>query len=224
MTHAADLEQSWIANAANWTQAVRERLIPSRKAGTDAAIVDAIVARRPRRVLDVGCGEGWLTRRLRLLTACETTGIDFSPDLIRDAAATDAGGRYLVLRYADLIDGRHGLGGDFDVIAFNYALFEEDITPLLNAARSLLAPGGAVVIQTLHPNAFAGERDGWRTEDFTAFQSRNWAPMPWYYRSVASWREAIVQAGLAITETREPKAEPDGPPLSLLLICESAPS
>lgn len=223
MTHAADLEQSWIANAANWTRAVREGLIPSRKAGTDAAIVDAVVARRPRRVLDVGCGEGWLTRRLRLSTACETTGIDFSPDLIRDAAATDAGGRYLVLRYADLIDGWHGLGGDFDVIAFNYALFEEDITPLLNAARSLLAPGGAIVIQTLHPNAFAGERDGWRTEDFATFQNRNWAPMPWYNRSVASWREAIVQAGLAITETREPKAQPDGPPLSLLLICESAP-
>jgi SAM-dependent methyltransferase len=202
MTHADELEQSWIANAANWTRAVREGLIPSRKAGTDAAIVDAIVARRPRRVLDVGCGESWLCRRLRLLTGCETTGVDSSPDLIA---------------------GRHELGGGFDVVAFNYALFEEDLAPLLTAARDLLAPSGAVIVQTLHPNAFPATAEGWRTEDFAAFQNKSWTPMPWYYRSLQSWRQTIGRAGLAIIETREPKAQPDGPPLSLLMICESAP-
>jgi hypothetical protein len=46
--------------------------------------------------------------------------------------------------------------------------------------------------------------------------------MPWYLRSLDSWCEAIARAGLKIVETREPKAAPDGPPLSLLLICESA--
>ena len=222
MTYADDLEQSWIANAANWTRAVREGLIPSRKAGTDAAIVHAVVARRPRRVLDVGCGEGWLCRRLRLLTACETTGIDSSPDLVRDAFETDPTGRYLVLRYADLIARRHALDGDFDVVAFNYALFEEDIVPLLNAARDLLAPRGAIIIQTLHPDAFPAAPEGWRTEDFAAFQNESWTPMPWYYRSLPSWREAIGRARLAIVETREPRAQPDGSPLSLLMICEGA--
>jgi len=221
MTHSDDFEQSWIANAANWTRAVREGLIPSRKAGTDAAIVNAIVARRPQRLLDVGCGEGWLTRRLRLLTGCETTGIDFSRDLIGDAAETDPTGRYLVLRYADLIAGHHELGSDFDVIAFNYALFEEDIVPLLSAARKLLAPDGAIVIQTLHPGAFAGNGEGWRTEDFAAFQSRDWTPMPWYFRSAESWHTAIAQAEFAIVDTQTPKMQSDGPPLSLLMICES---
>jgi SAM-dependent methyltransferase len=222
MTHAAELERSWIANAANWTRAVREGLIPSRKAGTDAAIVDAIVARRPRQMLDVGCGEGWLCRRLRLLTGCETTGIDSSPDLIRDAFETDPTGRYLVLRYADLVAGRHELRGGFDIVAFNYALFEQDLAPLLTAARNLLAERGAVIIQTLHPDAFSSAPEGWRTEDFAAFQSKTWTPMPWYYRSLQSWRETIERAGLAIIETREPKAQPDGPPLSMLMICESA--
>ena len=222
MTHADDFERSWIANAHNWTRAVRERLIPSRKAGTDAAVVDVIVARRPQRLLDVGCGEGWLTRRLRLLTDCETTGIDFSPDLIRDAFDADPAGRYLVLRYADLVAGRHELGGGFDVVAFNYALFEEDIVPVLAAARNLLAARGAIVIQTLHPDAFPAASEGWRTEDFSAFQSRDWTPMPWYHRSMNSWRETIASAGLAIVETHEPKAQPDEPPLSLLMICESA--
>lgn len=222
MTHAEDLEQSWIANAANWTRAVREGLIPSRKAGTDAAIVDAIVARRPRRVLDVGCGEGWLCRRLRLLTGCETTGIDSSPDLIRDAFETDPTGHYLVLRYADLIAGRHERNGGFDIVAFNYALFEQDLAPLLTAARDLLTSRGALIIQTVHPDAFPAAPEGWRTEDFAAFRNKTWTPMPWYYRSLSSWRETIERAGLTVVATREPGAQPDGPPLSLLMICESA--
>ena len=222
MTHADDLEQSWVANAANWTRAVREGLIPSRKAGTDAAIVRAIVARRPRRVLDVGCGEGWLIRAVRAQTLCEAVGIDGSPDLVSDAATADPASRYVALKYDALVAARHDLGAGFDVVAFNYALFEKDIVPLLSAARGLLASGGAVAIQTLHPDAFARAEDGWRTEDFSAFQNQNWTPMPWYYRSLQSWRETIGRAGLAIIETREPKAQPDGPPLSLLIICESA--
>jgi SAM-dependent methyltransferase len=222
MTHARDLEQSWIANAANWTRAVREGLIPSRKAGTDAAIVEAIVTRRPKRLLDIGCGEGWLVRAVTAQAKCDAVGIDGSADLVRDAAQADSANRYAVLPYGDLVAGRHDLSGGFDVIAFNYALFDEDITPLLTAARYLLTPRGALVIQTLHPNAFAGAAEGWRTEDFSAFQNQNWTPMPWYLRSLDSWRAAIARAGLKIVEAREPKAAPDGPPLSLLLVCESA--
>ena len=222
MTHTDDLERSWIANAANWTRAVRGGLIPSRKAGTDAAIVAAIAERGPRQLLDVGCGEGWLVRAVKTKLSCEAIGIDGSAVLIRAASAADPAGRYVTLSYGDLVAGRHDFGGGFDLIAFNYALFEEDIVPLLRAARDLLAPRGAIVIQTLHPDSFAGAAEGWRTEDFSAFESRDWTPMPWYHRSVASWHAAIAQAGLIVAETRTPKAQPDGPPLSLLLICEVA--
>ncbi len=200
---------------------MRDGLIPSRKAGTDAAIVDAVVARRPTRLLDVGCGEGWLCRRIWAATQCDTTGIDASAGLVRDAAAADPDGRYQVLSYADLVAGTHDLGGEFDAIVFNYALFEEDVAPLLAAARGLLAPQGAVLIQTLHPDVFAGAAEGWRIEDFAAFQSPDWTPMPWYYRSVASWRQTIARAGLALIEAREPQTA-DGRILSLLMICEAA--
>jgi SAM-dependent methyltransferase len=221
MTHAADLERSWTANAANWTRAVRDGLIPSRKAGTDAAVVEAIAACAPKRLLDVGCGEGWLCRKVYARTRCACVGIDFSADLVRDAAAADPAGRYLVLTYGDLIAGEHSLGGGFDVAAFNYALFEEDVAPVLAAVRRLLSPGGAVIIQTLHPDALPEKREGWRVEDFAAFENQDWTPMPWYYRSVAAWRDTVARAGLAVVEAREPKAA-DGRVLSLLLICEAA--
>ncbi|HSK40392.1 MAG TPA: hypothetical protein VK943_11555, partial [Arenibaculum sp.] len=69
MTHgpdrtAATLADSWTANAGLWTQAVRSGAIASRRLATDDAVVRAVAARRPRRVLDLGCGEGWLARAL----------------------------------------------------------------------------------------------------------------------------------------------------------------
>ena len=61
---AAKLLALWQSNANAWTQAVRSASIESRRLATDQAVVDAVMRARPSRVLDVGCGEGWLTRAL----------------------------------------------------------------------------------------------------------------------------------------------------------------
>jgi len=76
MDRKAELARSWDWNAANWTRAIRDGLIASRKAGTDAAILDAIAAREPRWFLDAGCGEGFHVRRVRDLCGCEAAGFD----------------------------------------------------------------------------------------------------------------------------------------------------
>lgn len=60
----AKIVESWQNNAEAWTAAVRERRIESRTLVTDRAIVDAVLSRSPRHVLDIGCGEGWLGRAL----------------------------------------------------------------------------------------------------------------------------------------------------------------
>jgi SAM-dependent methyltransferase len=219
MDRAKALSESWDRNAANWTHAVREGLIPSRRAATDAAIVDAIVAREPKNMLDVGCGEGWLVRRVTDLTGCAGVGIDGSAPLIDAARAADPRNRYRVFTYADLIRDPHAVGGGFDVIAFNFALFDENAAAVLVAIKPLLAKGGAVIVQTLHPGD-GDEPDGWRTEDFAAFEGAAWAPMPWYFRTVDSWRAVIRDAGLDIVELKEPSAAPGKAPLSLLMVCE----
>jgi len=213
------LADSWDRNAANWTRAVREGRIASRKAGTDAAILDAIAMRKPVRFLDAGCGEGFHVRRIAERTGCIAVGFDGSAALIEAARAADPAGRYHVLTYDAFVAEPAALGGPFDVIAFNYALFDEDVTPLLAAARGLLAPGGAILIQTLHPKKIGGE-DGWRTEDFAALGTGDWTPMPWYFRTLESWRVTIARAGLTLTTMTEPAAEPGGAPLSLLMTCE----
>ena len=201
-------------------RAVRDGSIASRKAGTDAAILDAIATRGPACFLDAGCGEGFHVRRVAEMTGCEATGFDGAIALVEAARAADPGNRYIVLTYDAFIADPGAVGGPFDAIAFNYALFDEDVAPVLAAARGLLAPGGAILIQTLHPAA-AGGGDGWRTEDFAAFGSGDWTPMPWYFRSLELWRAAIAEAGLTLASVTEPAAEPGGAPLSLLMTCEA---
>jgi SAM-dependent methyltransferase len=238
-SRAETLAASWDANAASWVRAVRERRIASRRAGTDAAIVAAVTQRRPARLLDVGCGEGWLVRAAVAATGCAAVGVDGAAALIEAARAADPAGDYRPCAYADLVAGGHGLAGGFDLAAFNYALFDDDaaVGALLAAVGRLLAPGGAIVIQTPHPDAGpdpgpgaagpgiaesvaagSGAADGWQVEDFAGFEGGGWSPMPWYRRSGAGWRRVIGGAGLTVHETREPAA-PGGAPLSLLMVC-----
>jgi 2-polyprenyl-3-methyl-5-hydroxy-6-metoxy-1,4-benzoquinol methylase len=216
------LAASWNENAANWTAAVREGLIPSRQAGTDEAILAAITKHQPARFLDVGCGEGWLVRRVVQAIGCEAVGVDGTAQLVQDARRADPQNRYEVITYRRLMDGAADLGAAFDVIAFNYALFDEQTPELLTAVQRYLSSDGVIIIQTIHPWAAAPEgqyRDGWRHEDFAAFKNQDWAAMPWFCRTLASWHGVVRAAGLVVLELSEPAAESGGLPLSLLLSC-----
>ncbi|WP_289140391.1 methyltransferase domain-containing protein [uncultured Brevibacillus sp.] len=84
------LEKSWIANAEAWTQSVRQNQIESRKLATDQAVIDEIVSFNPRKVMDVGSGEGWLARALHS-RGMEVVGIEGSGELVQVAQAAAAG-------------------------------------------------------------------------------------------------------------------------------------
>lgn len=217
----AALIWSWMANADAWTRAVREGRIPSRRLATDAAIVEAVAEREPKRVLDLGCGEGWLMRALAE-RGIETIGLDVSLELVMAAEET-GGGRYRCCSYEELVDDPTRAGGPYDAIACNFSLLGADLVPLLRALRWNLAPGGALVIQTVHPWTAAGDEgyaDGWRTETFDAFGDDFAEPMPWYFRTLASWMDALRGAGFRLSTLREPIHPETGQPASLLLVAE----
>ncbi|MCU0646625.1 MAG: class I SAM-dependent methyltransferase [Gemmatimonadaceae bacterium] len=213
------LETSWTANAAAWTAVVREDRIASRVAGTNAAIVSAITARAPRRLLDVGCGEGWLVRACTAAGAA-AVGIDISAPLI-DAATAAGGGHFVVMRYDELASRRAELGDPFDLIVCNFAVLGESLVPMLRALREVATDDGALLIQTVHPWVARGDApyaDGWRTETFAGFGNAFPASMPWFYRTLGRWIADVRTGGWQLEAVDEPLHPETGAPLSLLLV------
>ena len=56
--------QSWQVNAGSWINLIESNGIESRKLITNKAIIDTVLAAKPVSVLDLGCGEGWLSQKL----------------------------------------------------------------------------------------------------------------------------------------------------------------
>lgn len=213
----AQIRSSWLDNAPAWSDAVRGARIESRARVTNDAVLDAL--RGARRVLDIGCGEGWLCRALAG-AGVETTGFDATPELI-ERARDAGGGRYLVLSYDEFAADPARAGEGYDAAVCNFSLLGEDIDGVLRGAAAALAAGGALVIQTVHPfadlNDGARYADGWRLEDFAALGGDFRTPMPWYFRTVGSWIAAVAAAGFALERCREPVHPDSGRPVSLLL-------
>ncbi len=214
----AKVIDSWRKNAAPWTAAVREQQIESRRLVTDAAIVQAVLSVAPRRVLDVGCGEGWLARALAE-RGMHVTGVDVVPDLI-ERARQGGGGDFRVMSYEDIVAGK--LTERFDAVVANFALIgAEAVDALVASVPGLLAPGGRLIIQTLHPVVATGDlpyKDGWRPGSWAGFSSEFTDPAPWYFRTMERWEKLIHDAGMRLEQRLEPMNPATGKPASVIFI------
>jgi 2-polyprenyl-3-methyl-5-hydroxy-6-metoxy-1,4-benzoquinol methylase len=214
--HEADIVDSWTLNAAPWTSAVREQRIASRRLVTDQAIVEAVSGRRPRSVLDVGCGEGWLARALAG-AGTSVLGVDAVPHLV-ECAKRAGGGEFCELSFEDIAAGR--LQCRVDVAVCNFSLLgNESVASLLAALPPLLNPDGAVIIQTLHPAAACGDlpyRDGWREGSWDGFGNGFTSPAPWYFRTLGSWLALLRGCGMPVAQVLEPLHPHSQKPASII--------
>jgi len=212
---------AWHANATPWIDAVRGHKIASRKLVTDAAIIDVLVKRQPRSVLDIGCGEGWLARELASRNI-DCLGIDAVPELI--SRAGEAGGRFQCVSYEVLATAV--VAETFDIAVCNFSLIGEAATELVIASvLHLLNAGGALVIQTLHPVISCGDApyvDGWREGSWAGIDGDFAAPAPWYFRTLESWSELFARCGWVMLNVMEPLHPDTGKPASVIFVCAAA--
>jgi len=214
------IRRSWERDATAWTHAVRAGTIASR-ATTDRAMLDAILDCRPHSVLDLGCGEGTLVRRLAS-HGLKAQGIDASAALIKHARAL--GGTYHHLGYEQLDASWAQVcpAGDIDLACCHFSLLGEHSTPAAIAALGHhLTDHARMLIQTLHPLSPALSPpylSGWRAGTWAGIEGDFGAPAPWYFRTLADWSTLLGRHGFMIDTLQEPKATPEGTPLSLLII------
>lgn len=108
-----------------------------------------------REALDVGCGDGLLARKLARKAAF-VTGVDRSPEMIRQAQATAPGN--ITFLEADYLDGPALPEGTYDFVSavavVHHAPFEDAVDGLIR----LLAPGGRLVIVGMAYNGTALDR------------------------------------------------------------------
>lgn len=210
----------WHRNARPWTDAVRERRIESRRLVTDDAIVAAALSRKPRSAIDLGCGEGWLARALAT-RGVEVLGVDAVPELVH-AARAQGGGRFDTLSYAQIAAGE--LAARADVAICNFSLLgKESTTAVLAAVPPLLEPGGALLVQTLHPLAACGEqpyRDGWREGSWAGCGEGFGEAAPWYFRTLGGWLDTFAACGLRVARIEEPLHPHSGRPASIIFVLE----
>jgi SAM-dependent methyltransferase len=169
----------------------------------------------PRRTLDVGCGEGRVTRDLR---ACgyDAIGLDASPTLIAAAEAEDPDGEYVVApaESIPLPDSSFEL-----VTAYNSLMDVDDMPRAVAEVARVLEPGGALCACITHPIADSGS---WQDDETFVIRERyldrrrfegtferpNLPPMTfsgWVY-PLEAYSRAFEDAGLVLEALREPAA------------------
>jgi SAM-dependent methyltransferase len=123
--------------------------------GPDAREVTfrAVAEVEPQRVLEVGCGQGWLSERIESELGCEVVAIDQSERMVEIAR-----GRGVDARLGDVQD-LPFRDGSFDVAAAAWMLYHvEDVDRALSELARVLRPGGRLVAVTnsrVHLREFA---------------------------------------------------------------------
>jgi 2-polyprenyl-3-methyl-5-hydroxy-6-metoxy-1,4-benzoquinol methylase len=205
MSQSSDIVKSWEANAEAWIQTVQNKELESRRIVTNRAIIDAVLDSRPQKVLDLGCGEGWLSRTLRR-NGVDCCGTDAVEALINEAISKD-GNYYWQHTYEDIIAGRHTLPAPFDAIVINFALLDKHVTDQLIATLpTLLTDTGLLFVQTLHPMSMPEEeRDqtGWKEACWKGMKRKFTHPYRWYYRTIFDWMSLFRKSGFQKQEIRE---------------------
>ena len=229
----AAVAADWDAKAADWDLQVGEEGDVNRRLNSDPVLWRMLGPVEGRRVLDAGCGTGYLSRRLARAGA-RVVGVDISPAMVA-IAQTKAREQQLDIEHG--VASISELGGvadqSSDAVVSNYVLM--DAPDLDGAARSIarvLVPGGVAVLVFSHPcfpQAHATRVDEKRGRirydwpyGYFAPQKRVDPPwrhfsgsFTWWHRPLSHYTRAFRSAGLTIDEIDEPSGDGQQRPYSI---------
>jgi ubiquinone/menaquinone biosynthesis C-methylase UbiE len=184
------LRDAWKAVAENWVAWARQTGHDSYGRFHRDAFVDLLPA-PGRRTVDLGCGEGRLTRDLAA-RGHRMVAVDAAPTMIRHAREADPSGEYHVASAAELplADAAADL-----VVAFMSLQDMDDPEAAVREAWRVLEPGGRFCLALVHPLNSAGRFES--DEPEAAFVIAG------SYRERARYVETVERDGLEMTFTSD---------------------
>ena len=182
-----------------------------------------------KSVIDLACGEGYYTRKLRHLGAARVLGVDLSPGMIELAKAEEArqplGIKYRVgdVRTLDV-------PGEFDLVfaayLLNHARTAEELTHMCRVVARALKPGGRFVTANSYaaePRADPAAERAYGIARHVDGELVEGMPITWeffladgsftitnYYLSTTTMAEAFRTAGLREVRWHAPEVAPEG--------------
>ena len=156
-----------------------------------ASLLDWLAPRAGERVLDLGCGDGVLSKALRD-AGCTVVGLDASPELVAAARAAGLDAR--------LGDGQAlGFEAEFDAVFSNAALhwMKRDPDAVLTGVWRSLKPGGRFVAEMGGAGNVASIRNA-ICEALTRRGIDATAADPWYFPSLEEYRRRLLGAGFQV--------------------------
>jgi SAM-dependent methyltransferase len=204
----------------HWSRIAAEWTVWARAQNHDAfwayrASLLAFIGRGAGDALDVGCGEG---RVSRVLKDCgyRVTAVDPVEQLVSAAEQAGSADAYKIAAAADL----PFANCSFDLaVAYNVLMDVEDVAAALKEIRRVLRPSGTIVVSIVHPFAdrgrFAGpepnapfvlQKSYFGRERFEATEVRDGLQMHFagWSQPLEGYMAALEAAELAIISLREP--------------------
>ncbi|RAJ25158.1 ubiquinone/menaquinone biosynthesis C-methylase UbiE [Gelidibacter algens] len=199
------IKTSWEINAERWIKVMDNQEIASR-IFTNEAVVNLLKNSKANKILDIGCGEGWLTRAI---TNMGKTGIGIDATAILLENAKEKGKEtYYHLSYKDLSEGKKLAEAPFEAIVFNFCIYQnEELIPLLKKLRESLTITGEIIIQTMHPFFLIQNSlpytSQWIPDSWKGLSGNFSDGHAWYARTFEGWLDDFQKAGLILNEIIE---------------------
>lgn len=199
---------------------IREELDPYRLELTNNAVIEAVGPAAGMDILDMGCGEGYLTR-LMSRAGARVVGVD-ACERFTEAARAEASAQGLHIEYRfGRAESLPCSDGSFDVVLANHVLNElPDLEEPVQEVGRVLKIGGRFVALMLHPCFYRanftkvgellpitpGEYFGDRelSQHFMVSGLKSPAPVRMWLRPLEAYVSAITRAGMVITSLSEP--------------------
>ncbi|MGC6403309.1 MAG: class I SAM-dependent methyltransferase [Flavobacteriaceae bacterium] len=210
--------ESWNKNADEWVKILDAQKIESR-AYTNQAILEVLSNLPGTKIVDMGCGEGWLCRSLTK-RGKKAIGID-AVEVLLGVARSRGTQAFYNLSFEQISRGAQIPQAPFDSAVFNFSLYQkEKLEDLLQQVKKHLRKSGNIVIQTLHPYFLLENGLPYKSQ----LIADSWMGLPgnfseghsWYARTIDDWVGIAANSKLKLIDLKETLNQ-ENKPVSLIL-------